>query len=103
MSEYDRIDVLYLGSELMTGVLQERSIKVSLEIDDLEDREKDKELLDRFLGVGKRITTPKLIGVFLWISGENRKRKRKAQESQQIISDLVGQIERQLGSDEKGG
>jgi len=93
MAKYERIDVLYLGSEVMT---ERNSIKVFLEIDDLEDKEKDKILLDRFLGVGQRVTTPKLIGIFLYIAAENRKRKRKAQEIKEAISEVVEEIEKQL-------
>jgi len=93
MPEYERIDVLYLGSEVMT---QKNSIRVFLEIDDLEDPEKDKKLLDQFLGVGQRITTAKLIGVFLYIAAENRKRKRKAGEVKDAISEIAKEIEKQL-------
>ena len=66
----EKIAVIYRGS-----VVKGSSVEFTLEVDDLKDTQRAKELLDKRFSVSNRVSIIDVLAIYLYIRAENKRRE----------------------------
>ena len=68
----EKIDVIYRGS-----VVKGNSVEFTLEVDDLRDAGRARELLEKRFSVSNRVSIIDVLAIYLYIRAENRRREEE--------------------------